>query len=206
MRSPVLVWLGHIFLEIKREKAQRHHELLLIERRRQKLDEWKRQIDRVKYELDVREARCLEVEPFLPVARRLQDMKIGLEEAIPWLETIVEKAEAEKIDQKTAAYHVASELRFYRQLAGIQKAIEQARQQLSVLDMFTTHKQQALSILINLQLAGFSEKDINELIGLITTWNKSGVGLGFSQGNGNGGSSNTKLDNKLMSLTDVFNP
>jgi len=73
MRGPVRVWPGYIFLEIKREKAQRHHELLLIERRRQKLDEWERQIDRVKYELDVREAGCLEVEPFLPVARQLQD-------------------------------------------------------------------------------------------------------------------------------------
>ena len=56
-----------------------------------------------------REARCLEVEPFLP-----------------WLETIAEKAEAERIDQTTAAYRVASELRFYRQFSGIQKAIEQA--------------------------------------------------------------------------------
>jgi hypothetical protein len=77
------------------------------------------------------------VEPFLPVARRLQDLKMGLEEAIPWLETIVEKAESERIDEKTAAYRVAAELRFYRQFAGIQKAIEQAKQQLSVLDMFT---------------------------------------------------------------------
>ena len=34
--------------------------------------------------------------------------------------------------------------------------------------------------LMNLQLAGFSEKDINELKGLVTASNKSG----FSQGNG----------------------
>ena len=50
---------------------------------------------------------------------------------------------------------------------------------------------------MNLQLAGFSEKDINELIGLVTAWNKSGTcGLGFGQGNGNGG--NNKLDDKLI--------
>jgi hypothetical protein len=71
-------------------------------------------------------------------------LKIGLEEAMPWLETIVEKVEGERIDQKTAAYSVASELRFYRQFSSIQKASEQARQQLSVLDMFTAQKQQAL--------------------------------------------------------------
>ncbi|MGC2574888.1 MAG: hypothetical protein WA364_25525 [Candidatus Nitrosopolaris sp.] len=40
----------------------------------------------------------------------------------------------------------------------------------------------AVTTLINLQLAGFSEKDINELIGLITAWNKSDIGVaGFSQ-------------------------
>jgi len=45
-----------------------------------------------------------------------------------------------------------------------------------------------------LQLAGFSEKDINELIGLVTAWNKSG----FSQGNGR--SSGFKLDDKLIGI------
>ena len=74
------------------------------------------------------------------MARRLQDLKIGLEEAIPWLETIHEKSEVERVDQRTAAYRLAAELRFYRQFAGIQKTIEQARQQLSVLDMFTKEK------------------------------------------------------------------
>ena len=49
-------------------------------------------------------------------------MKIGLEEAIPWLETIHEKSEVERVDQRTAAYRLAAELRFYRQFAGIQKA------------------------------------------------------------------------------------
>jgi hypothetical protein len=59
-----LAW-AHILREIKREKAHRHHELLMIERRNKILEERTRQIDRAKYELDVREARCLEVEPFL---------------------------------------------------------------------------------------------------------------------------------------------
>jgi hypothetical protein len=43
---------------------------------------------------------------------------------------------------------------------------------------------------------GFSEKDTNELIGLVTAWNKSGMVVpGFSQGNGR--SSGFKLDDKL---------
>jgi hypothetical protein len=44
-----------------------------------------------------------------------------------------------------------------------------------------------------------SEKDINELIRLVTAWNKSGIGLpGLSQGNGR--SSGFKLDNKLIGV------
>jgi hypothetical protein len=201
--GPVSGW-PRILREIKREKAQRHHELLLIERRRQKLEEWKRQIDQSKYDLEVREARCLEVEPFLPVARRLQDLKIGLEEAIPWLETIHEKAEAERVDQKTAAYRLAAELRLYRQIAGIQKAIERAQQQLSVLDMFTAQKQQALSMLMNLQAKGVTEAEIVNLVNFAGRWNKQWqYGLGIGQGNGdvNGG----KNSNKTFKLDDKLN-
>ena len=73
------------------------------------------------------------------------------------------------------------------------------KQQLAVLDAFTAQKQQAVTTLMNLQLAGFLEKDINELIGLVTAWNKSGIwGPGFSQGNGR--SSGFKLDDKLIGV------
>ena len=50
--------------------------------------------------------------------------------------------------------------------------------------------------LMNLQLAGFSVKDINEP----TALNKSGIGgPGFGQGNGNNGSKN-RLDDKLIDI------
>jgi len=73
------------------------------------------------------------------------------------------------------------------------------KQQLAVLDAFTAQKQQAVTTLMNLQLAGFLEKDINELIGLVTAWNKSGIwSLGFGQGNGSSSSTNMKLDDRLI--------
>jgi len=59
----------------------------------------------------------LEAEPFLPVAKWLQDVSIGLDEAIPWIETIQEVAQNEKINSRTAAYRIAQELRSYRQFA-----------------------------------------------------------------------------------------
>ena len=81
------------------------------------------------------------------------------------------------------------------------KGVEQIKQQLVVLDAFTAQKQQAITTLMNLQLAGFSEKDINELIGLVTAWNKSGIGVpGFSQGNGRNSMNGFKLDDKFIGI------
>jgi len=42
-----LAW-AHILKEIKREKDKRHHELLVIERRKKILEEQKRQTDQAK--------------------------------------------------------------------------------------------------------------------------------------------------------------
>ena len=49
----------------------------------------------------------LESESFIPVARQLQNLRIGIEQALPWMETIQEKVEAEKIDPITAAVQIA---------------------------------------------------------------------------------------------------
>jgi hypothetical protein len=193
-----------IFEQVMQAKKELRERTLLIEQKEKDLEQQKRQIDRAKYELEVREARCLEVEPYLPVARRLQDLKIGLEESIPWFETIAEKAEAERIDQRTAAYRVASELRFYRQFAGIRKAIGQARQQLSVLDMLTAQKQQALSMLMNLLAKGLTEAEIMNLLDFADRRNKQWGGLGDGNGDNVNGSNNgwfslndLKLDSEL---------
>jgi hypothetical protein len=59
------------------------------------------------------------------------------------LPALNEKAVAENIDLKTTAYNLAHELRDYRQLGSLQKGIEQAKQQLAILDAFTAQKQQA---------------------------------------------------------------
>jgi predicted transcriptional regulator len=134
-------WMG-ILKQIRREKDQRRHELLVIDRRKQKLSEWKKRLEQMQYDLTARESRILESERFLPLARQLQEMKLALEDALPWIEAMREKAEAENVDIRTTAINVAQELRLYRQSGGIQKQIERANQELALVNMATIQKQQ----------------------------------------------------------------
>jgi len=80
-----------ILNEIRREKYRRRHELLVIDRRKHKLSEWKKRLEQMQYDLAARETRIQESEPFLPLARQLQEMKLALEHALHWIETILEK-------------------------------------------------------------------------------------------------------------------
>jgi hypothetical protein len=117
---------------------------------------------------------------------------------LPYLSAINEKALAELIDLKTAANNLVNDIQEYRQLGTLQSTIKRVKEQLSVLNAFNEQQKLAVTTLINLQLAGFSEKDINELV---TAWNKSGIGVpGFSQGNGRSSMNGFKLDDKLIGI------
>ncbi len=121
-------WMG-ILKQIRREKDQRRHELLVIDRRKQKLSEWRKRLEQMQYDLTARESRILESESFLPLARQLQEMKLALEDALPWIETINEVAQIQNMDNKSAGVLVAQELRLNRQFGGIQRQIEIAQGQ-----------------------------------------------------------------------------
>jgi len=49
------------------------------------------------------------------------------------------------------------DFREYRDLGSLRRAIEKAEEKLSALDAFTTQKQQAITTLMNLHMAGFGE-------------------------------------------------
>src|SRR5215469_9238841 len=164
-------WM-RILKQTRKEKDERRHELLMIDRRKQKLSEWKKRLEQMQYDLTVRESRIIESEPFLPLARQLQEMKLALQDALPWIETIREKAEAENVDTRTTAINVAQELRLYRQSGGIQKQIERANQELALINMETIQKQQALTVLIDLLNRGVTESQIVQLINFAGEWNK----------------------------------
>lgn len=133
-----------ILEQITHEKYQRKHELRVIERRKQKLVEWKLQ-------LDSREARILEAEPFLDVAKQLQSLDV-----IPWVEMIREKVEAEKIDYKAAVAQIKQDLQYYQQLGGIERQIQKANQELGLINMTAIRKQQALRVVEGLLNRGIS--------------------------------------------------
>ena len=164
-------WMG-ILKQIRREKDQRRHELLVIDRRKQKLSEWRKRLEQMQYDLTARESRILESESSLPLARQLQEMKLALEDALPWIEILREKAEVENVDIRTAAINVAQELRLYHQSGGIQKQIERANQELTLINMATIQKQQALTVLIDLLNRGVTESQIVQLINFAGEWNK----------------------------------
>ncbi len=96
-------------------------------------------------------------------------MKLALEDALPRIETIREKAEAENVISEQLA---GQELRLYRQSGGIQKQIERANQELALLNMATIQKQQAITVLIDLLNRGVTESQIVQLINFTGEWNK----------------------------------
>src|SRR5262249_37147625 len=154
---------------IMNERRRRQEELLLIEQQRQELNIERQQIaqirgiiDQQKYDLEVRQKKMIEYDSLIPSARELRNCGITLELILLYLSAINEKAVAENIDLKTSANNLVYDIREYRQLETLQNTIKHVKQQLSVLNTFNEQQKLAVTTLINLQSADFSEKDINE--------------------------------------------
>ena len=106
--------------QMKKEKYGRRHELLVIDTRKKKLEEWKRRLEQMQYDLTTRESnlkdretRVFEVEPFLSVAKNLQNLGIDMGLALPWIEVIRKRAETENVDIRICANNLAQELTQY---------------------------------------------------------------------------------------------
>jgi DNA-binding SARP family transcriptional activator len=86
----------------------------------------------------------------------------------------------ERIDERTAAWKLADMLRSFKELSDLEKAIQQANQQLAMLNMVNDQQKRAITTLAHLQQIGMTEDEIGELVKLVGRWN------GVGQGNGNG--------------------
>jgi hypothetical protein len=102
--------------------------------------------------------RILESEPFLTLARQLQEMKLALEDALPWIETINEVAQIQNMDNKSVGVLVAQELRL--KTIWWQRQIEIAQRRLKMLNTISAQKEKALSVLAELQNKGVSSDAI----------------------------------------------
>ncbi|MFZ0223268.1 MAG: hypothetical protein WAM42_16415, partial [Candidatus Nitrosopolaris sp.] len=138
------VWERRFIHYVMDDKKQRQQQLQLIERRQQELDEQKRQIENIRQDLEARENKL----------RHLKDIGISFDQALVWVDCIKEVAQKERIDERTAAWKLADILRSFKDLSDLEKAIQQATQQLAMLNMVNDQQKRAITTLVNLQKMG----------------------------------------------------
>jgi hypothetical protein len=138
------------------------------------------------------------VEDLIPSSKQLKNIGIGFDQALVWIDCIKEVAQKEQIDERTAAWKLADMLRSFKELSDLENAIQQANQQLALLNMANIQQKHAIDALVHLKQIGMTEDEIGELVKLVGRW--KGTGVGLSQGNRNGISSsmNGKLDDTLI--------
>lgn len=133
------------------EKRERRQELQLIDRRQQELDEQKRQIENIRQDLEARENKLRSVEDLIPSSKYLKDIGIGFDQALVWIDCIKEVAQKERIDERTAAWKLADMLRSFKDLCDLEKSIQQANQQLAILNMVNDQQKRAINTIVHLQ-------------------------------------------------------
>ena len=196
------------FFKLMDERRRREKQIRLMDQTRQELEVEKRNIAQLMYNIDqqkkaleARETKLFEVEDLIPSAKYLKDIGISFDQALVWIDCIREKAEIERIDLRTAAWKLAQDLRSYKDLGGLSKAIQDATQQLAMLNLVNEQQKRAIAVL---QKAGMTEAK------LVARWNSStGVGIGVGVGQGNGGNNTTNNSNNdpniILKLDDKLN-
>ena len=71
-----------------------------------------------------------------------------------------EKAEMEGIQIDAAAYRIAEDIRYYRQLGGLKQEQNKITEQICMLNVIAANKQQAIMALFRLQSMGVNEDQI----------------------------------------------
>jgi hypothetical protein len=197
------------FFKLMDERRRREEQIRLMDQKRQELEVEKRSagaqlmynLDQQKKALEARETKLFEVEDLIPSAKYLKDIGISFDQALVWIDCIREKVEIERIDLRTAAWKLAQDLRSYKDLGGLSKAIQDATQQLAMLNMVNEQQKRVIAVL---HKAGMTEAK------LVARLNSStGVGIGVGVGQGNGGNNTTNNSNNdpniILKLDDKLN-
>ena len=70
-------WM-RILKQIRREKDQRRHELLVIDRRKQKLSEWRKRLEQMQYDLTARESQDSRIGAFSGTCKKITRNEISI--------------------------------------------------------------------------------------------------------------------------------
>ena len=120
----------------------------------------KKEILEIEFDRRRLEERIRKVKDVLPLAEQLIRFRIGIGEILAFHSAVYEKADMEKIPLDAAAYRIAEDIRYYRQLDGLKKEQDKATQQICMLNAFAANKQQTIMALFRLQSMGISEGQI----------------------------------------------
>ncbi|MGA9151629.1 MAG: carboxymuconolactone decarboxylase family protein [Candidatus Nitrosopolaris sp.] len=209
--DPDQSWETRFFKTILDERRRREEQILLmkqekewINQQRYNIEQSKRDLDNIRYDLEIREQRALEIEPFLPMARQLRGMSLGFDELLPWVSAIQEKSVLEKISVSMAAADIAKTIRSYRQVRSLQDAIEHKQKELASIDAAIGQRHQVISTLTNLLNAGVTEAEILEAT-CFYEWTKqwhTQDSIGGNNGHDAAGSKmfRMRLDDKLIGI------
>jgi hypothetical protein len=135
-----------------------------------------RSIEDQKRVLETREAKLSEVKDLIPSAAELKSMGVGFSHINSWINVIGKYASQKMIDERTAVWRLAQDLKNWLELGGLENAIQNAKNQLALLNMTLVDKKAAIATLVNLQKMGMSEIEISRLVKLVNGWSK-GNGL-----------------------------
>jgi hypothetical protein len=131
-------------------------------------------------------------------------MGIDITNFLPYVEILHDYAQRYNTNLTTAAFEIIKNLKAYKELKALENSVveaqrsiqqlqvekQQTEQELAILNMSIMRQQNAISVLSDLQAAGFNSSQIAELTGLINLWNGIGANTGglnvFGQGNGGG--------------------
>ena len=85
---------------------------------RRSMKKERREIENDRRRLEDRIKKCKDV---LPLAKQIMRLKVGIGELLAFHSAVHEKADMESIPLDTAAYRIAEDVSYYRQLGGLKK-------------------------------------------------------------------------------------
>ncbi len=168
-------WQRRFMRYVFDDKRQRSQQLQLIENGRRELEEERQRLTQMAMTIDERNndlrRREDEIRPLLPNIRELQFNGITFDILMAFMMAVNEKSALENIDLKTAAWNMVKDFREYRNLGGLRRVIEHAERKLESLGPEIRQNEFAVTILIHLKQAGYTEKQIMDLASVIRNWN-----------------------------------